>query len=37
MTGYNERYQWQLQKLSPNEYDEFLKTGNYPLTPGKKK
>ena len=33
----NERYQWQLQKLSPNEYDEFLKTGNYPLTPGKKK
>ncbi len=27
----NERYQYQLAKLSPNEYLEYYKTGNYPL------
>lgn len=27
----NERYQWQLAKLSPNEYYEFITTGIYPL------
>ena len=27
----NERYQWQLAKLSPNEYYEYITTGNYPL------
>lgn len=27
----NERYQWQLAKLSPNEYDKFVSTGVYPL------
>ena len=27
----NERYQWQLAKLSPNEYYEFVTTGVYPL------
>ena len=27
----NERYQWDLAKLSPNEYYEFVKTGIYPL------
>ena len=27
----NERYQWQLAKLSPNEYYEYLTTGVYPL------
>ncbi len=27
----NERYQWQLAKLSPNEYYEFVATGVYPL------
>lgn len=27
----NDRYQWQLAKLSPNEYYEYLTTGNYPL------
>jgi len=27
----NERYQWNLAKLSPNQYDEFIKTGEYPL------
>ena len=27
----NERYQWGLAKLSPNQYDEFIKTGDYPL------
>ena len=26
----NERYQWQLAKLSPNEYYEYITTGNYP-------
>lgn len=33
----NERYQWQLNKLSPNEYYEYLQTGIYPLTLGKQK
>jgi len=27
----NERYQWQLAKLSPNEYYEYISTGVYPL------
>jgi transposase InsO family protein len=27
----NDRYQWQLAKLSPNEYYECYMTGNYPL------
>lgn len=27
----NERYQWDLAKLSPNEYYEFCTTGKYPL------
>ena len=27
----NERYQWDLAKLSPNEYYEYIKTGIYPL------
>ena len=27
----NERYQWQLEKLSPNEYYEYITTGIYPL------
>ena len=27
----NERYQWDLAKLSPSEYYKYLKTGNYPL------
>ena len=27
----NDRYQWQLAKLSPNEYYYYLITGNYPL------
>ena len=27
----NDRYQWQLAKLSPNEYYEYVTTGNYPL------
>jgi len=27
----NERYQWQLAKLSPNEYYEYITTGTYPL------
>lgn len=27
----NERYQWNLVKLSPNEYYEYIKTGIYPL------
>ncbi len=32
MDYYNkERYQWQLAKLSPNQYYQFVKTGNYPL------
>lgn len=28
----NERYQWQLEKLSPNEYYEYIRTGIYPLS-----
>ena len=28
----NERYQWSLAKLSPNEYYEYIKTGVYPLS-----
>ena len=32
MSYYNkERYQWQLAKLSPNEYYEYIMTGVYPL------
>ena len=27
----NERYQWQLAKLSPNEYYQYITTGVYPL------
>lgn len=27
----NERYQWNLAKLSPNQYEIFVKTGEYPL------
>ena len=27
----NERYQWQLEKLSPNEYYEYITTGIHPL------
>lgn len=27
----NERYQWELAKLSPNQYAEYLKTGYYPI------
>lgn len=27
----NERYQWRLAKLSPNEYYEYVTTGTYPL------
>lgn len=27
----NDRYQWKLAKLSPNQYAEYLKTGEYPL------
>lgn len=29
----NDRYQWDLVKLSPREYYEYLKTGLYPLEP----
>ncbi len=28
----NERYQWQLAKLSPNEYYDYVTTGQYPLS-----
>lgn len=31
----NDRYQWQLAKLSPNEYYNYLLTGNYPI-PGQR-
>jgi transposase InsO family protein len=27
----NERYQWKLAKLAPNQYAEYLKTGKHPL------
>ena len=27
----NERYQWGLAKLSPNQYAEYLRTGEYPI------
>ena len=27
----NDRYQWSLAKLSPNEYYEYMTTGLYPL------
>ena len=27
-----DRYQWNLAKLSPNEYWNYIKTGEYPLT-----
>lgn len=27
----NDRYQWKLAKLAPNQYAEYLKTGKYPL------
>ncbi len=27
----NDRYQWGLAKLSPNQYAEYLKTGEYPI------
>ena len=27
-----ERYQWDLAKLSPNEYYKYITTGEYPLT-----
>lgn len=30
----NDRYQWQLAKLSPNEYYDYITTGNYPLPGG---
>jgi hypothetical protein len=28
----NDRYQWSLAKLSPNQYANYLKTGEYPIT-----
>ena len=27
----NDRYQWDLAKLSPNEYYDYLTTGEYPI------
>ena len=27
----NDRYQWRLAKLSPNEYYDYIITGEYPL------
>lgn len=27
----NDRYQWDLAKLSPNQYDEYVRTGHYPI------
>lgn len=30
----NDRYQWKLAKLSPNEYYKYVTTGNYPLLDG---
>ena len=38
MQYYNEdRYQWELAKLSPNEYYNYSQTGEYPITTGKNK
>lgn len=28
----NERYQWDLARLSPNEFYEYIRTGIYPLS-----
>ena len=28
----NERYQWDLAKLSPNEYYKYITTGEYPIS-----
>ena len=33
----NERYQWDLAKLSPCEYYRYITTGEYPIKVGKKK
>ena len=33
----NDRYQWELAKLSPAEYYKYIKTGEYPLNAGKNK
>ena len=33
----NERYQWDLEKLSPREYYQYRQTGVYPLKPGASK
>lgn len=33
----NERYQWNLAKLSPNEYYKYITTGEYPLKSGDNK
>ena len=33
----NDRYQWELEKLSPREYYKFLQTGVYPLKQGTSK
>ncbi|WP_213950396.1 IS3 family transposase [Tepidanaerobacter syntrophicus] len=30
----NERYQWKLAKLSPNQYATYLKTGKHPIIEG---
>ncbi len=27
----NDRYQWRLAKSSPNQYAQYLKTGEYPI------
>ena len=27
----NDRYQWDLAKLSPNEYFKYIETGEYPI------
>ena len=38
MDYYNkDRYQWDLEKLSPDEYYQYLLTGVYPLSCGKSK
>ena len=33
----NDRYQWDLAKLSPSEYYKYVITGEYPIKPGKSK